>query len=334
MMGDREGDGKILKARISSEQREEYSQRAEHKRHVEEARLFLKSLGAVSKAPPAELQKAVSSAVITFAEAALMCGTDARELWRDHISHAPGFVIGREGLRFYNGDEPGAEFVNQTLSLLDVVELHCRMERSRRSSYQEVVRFILSKMHQDEGDLRQAEAAHSTYLDLPPDKAIAFESAATVLAGYLRLHPIEQGADVDHKARYLGANEERKTLIDTNADLAATVKALTEIWKRQAAPTPDQADLTSTSPAAPNVSPQQQVPAILTGWASIEEKTGMSRMTLSRAQKAARKQKPVIHQEGNKVWAKEDELLALRAWYGQHKARQMKKKKSSGNNPK
>jgi len=77
----------------------------------------------------------------------------------------------------------------------------------------------------------------------------------------------------------------------------------------------------------------------LDGWASIVEKAGMSRMTLSRAQKAARKQKPVIHQGGDKVRAKEDELLALIAWYGQHKAkqvktRQVKKKKSSDKKPK
>jgi len=37
MMGDREGEGKTLNPQISNEQREEYSQRAAHKQHFEEA---------------------------------------------------------------------------------------------------------------------------------------------------------------------------------------------------------------------------------------------------------------------------------------------------------
>ena len=68
----------------------------------------------------------------------------------------------------------------------------------------------------------------------------------------------------------------------------------------------------------------------LDGWDQIEEEAGVSKKTILRAQTTL-KIKPVVHSEGNKVWAAPEELHELMAQYSKYKERKVKEKKRANN---
>lgn len=66
----------------------------------------------------------------------------------------------------------------------------------------------------------------------------------------------------------------------------------------------------------------------LISWKEIERVAGMDKKTICKAEKSI-KMKAVIHHEGNRVWAYEDELLELISKFGAHKEREAAEKKNA-----
>ena len=72
----------------------------------------------------------------------------------------------------------------------------------------------------------------------------------------------------------------------------------------------------------------QPVRTRLPNWEKIEKTAGMSKKTIKKAESKTN-MKAVIHHEGNKVWAFEDEVIELAARYGAYKERKVKEKKAA-----
>ncbi|MDL2207528.1 hypothetical protein LJB82_02265 [Desulfovibrio sp. OttesenSCG-928-M16] len=152
-----------------------------YRKRFEEAGYFLKCLQALNKISQHELAKAGSSAIVTLADAATICGISAQELWFNYVR------LGT--LRMYNGDVPASDFINVTILLHDVVAFFCEQERIRRcyeQSYQTTVKYIVDNRLGNYDDI-----CMSSYFRMPESDAIRFESTAIALSRFFILYPVK-----------------------------------------------------------------------------------------------------------------------------------------------
>ncbi|MDL2279964.1 hypothetical protein LJC15_04825 [Desulfovibrio sp. OttesenSCG-928-G11] len=151
------------------------------RKRLEEADYFLKCLQALGKISQHDQVKAGSSAIVTLADAATICGISAQELWLNYVR------LGT--LRMYNGDVPASDFINVTILLHDVIAFFCEQERIRRryeQSYQTTVKYIVDNRLGHYNNL-----CMSSYFRMSESDAIRFESTAIALSRFFILNPIE-----------------------------------------------------------------------------------------------------------------------------------------------